>query len=527
MPLEELVDYLKNWVPPKEESLADEAMAPTPEGLGRELVKLVAEEPEKYASVIGKFMDPAMDRTFVRHLIHGFNDALKAQKAIPYEEVLALCQWVVDQPVGDKEAETRHFDQDLTWRYSRQAIGDLIEQFFLQGGNPAIELKEKIWAILKPLTADTEPDAAYEAKYGGKNMDHYTLSINTTRGKALHAMMHYALWLIRDIEKDTSVKAAPGQMPEIRIVWHEHLSKEDGSFFKAETDHAVFGYWLPLLTHLDPAWTVGMIPLAFPSKPEHSNLRLAAWSTFITYSQSSLGPTYGLLRDIYFEEVRALEGKVFERDDHRTPEFRLAEQVAALYAIGKASLDEGDLVEVFFGTAYASLTAHVIGYIGRSMTGKPHENQEELVARFKKLWEWRIKECKGIEKVPRGELAAFGWWFRAGKFGDEWALDWLEKVLKITGMGDITFHVVEQMRETILPHPMETLRCLKRIVEWWDDYWSLAPRPEAAAWQILVSALGHENREVRTLADEIVNLLGSKGLLKYGELLKKHRGGSQ
>jgi hypothetical protein len=521
MSVEELAAYLKGWKAPKEEILSDEVFEPSPEGLGRELAKIVAEDPDKYVALIEEFMVPEIDRIYVRHLIHGFSDALRNQRAIPYEQVLKLCKWVVDQPAAEGEEKLRHFDEDQSWHYPRQAIGDLIELFFLRDNNPPIELRSQIWQILEPLAADLEPNADYETQYGGKNMDYLTLSINTTRGKALHAMMHYSVWVKRNIKIMQEREATMADLPEIKAVWEAHLGNAEGPFYYSETDHAVFGDWLPLLNYFDPEWTKSMIPAVFPEDPALRNLRLAAWSTFLSYSRASLGPTYALLKDIYFAEVRALKGKGFERDDHTTPEFKLAGQVMSLYAIGKVTLAEGDLVDLFFDSANAGLTAHAIFTIGNGMTGR-HENEQELVAQFKPLWEWRIEKCGGIDKVPKEELVNFAWWFRAGKFGDDWTFGYLEKILRITGLGQLSFHVIDQMKSTIQDYPMETLRCFKRIVEWQDEYWALVPREEGAAWQVLNQGLAHEKPEARVLADEIVNLLGSKGFLKYRDLLKKH-----
>jgi len=85
-----------------------------------------------------------------------------------------------------------------------------------------------VWHILKLLTEDPDPTPEHEARYGGSNMDPATLSINTTRGEAMHAVVSYALWVRRHIDSQADAEDQPrrgfDEMPEVREVLDAHLN---------------------------------------------------------------------------------------------------------------------------------------------------------------------------------------------------------------------------------------------------------------------------------------------------------------
>ena len=58
----------------------------------------------------------------------------------------------------------------------------------------------------------------------GRTLEPSTLAINTVRGKALNAVVAYALWVRHDLDKQNPVPAMTfDAMPEVRAVLDEHL----------------------------------------------------------------------------------------------------------------------------------------------------------------------------------------------------------------------------------------------------------------------------------------------------------------
>lgn len=519
MSMDDLVDYLKNWKP------SGEWTAPTPDGLGSALGSLVAEHPDKYSALIERFMDKDMDPTYVRHLISGFCRAVEGKKSIPFEPVFRLCKWVVDQPVkiaGRKVPKhlREDFEMDADWRSARIEIARLNEKLFEDKLGLPYDLREAIWRILEPLTNDSEPSLEYEAKHGGDKMDPLTVSINTTRGKALHAAMHYAMWICRQIKK--AENRAPDftdpELQKVREVLDSHLDPDKSPFAANQTDRAVYGHWLPQLVHVDAEWVRTNLNRLFPTEPENRRLREATWDTYLTYS-NLYTPVYDIVRNVYREEVERLAEKSVKEDSSRTPEKRLVEHVVVLYVRGKVGLDDNDLVDVLFRKAPEELTAYAMDFIGRSMNGRgPIES--EAVKKFKALWDWRAKVTEDMKTMLDKELSAFGWWFASGLFDDDWTFPYFETVLKRTLINQSKRYVFEHMSRVFKDHSKESLQCLRLFIEKNDDPWFLQPHMKTGVLQVLEQGVAHENPEIREAAVDIVHLLGSKGYLQYRVLLK-------
>ena len=81
----ESVEFLRSWKPP-----TSVLFEPSPEGLGRVLQEVVAEEPQRFAKEAERFK--GLDPTYVRALISGLEKALKQQKNFEWSpDILQVC----------------------------------------------------------------------------------------------------------------------------------------------------------------------------------------------------------------------------------------------------------------------------------------------------------------------------------------------------------------------------------------------------------------------------------------------------
>ena len=415
MPMAELLQYLKDWKP------SGKWMAPTPDGLGSVLNEMVANAPENFTAQIDRFMDKDLNPTYVKYLFRGFIRAIENKKPLQFESVFKLCKWVLNQ--SDKhpsrkipEGLRENFDIDLNWKSTRHEIARLFEEkiFKDETGLP-FELKEDAWAIVNILTEDPDPTLEYEKEYGGDNMDPLTLSLNHTRGKALHAVMSYAMWLYRRINQRENKKVTLADMSWVQTVLENHLNIKN-SYGMCQTDRAIYGQWLPQIVHIGADWVTKNLDLIFPRVTELQPLREAAWNTYLLYSSQLYHNVTRLIEKIYREEILALEKKDIGEDMYKSPETRLAEHIVIQYLWKEFELEDGGLVDLLFQKAPEKLNAHTLYYLGRDVFGSKEKTDPEIVQRLIKLWEWRIKKANGIDKISKKELAAFGWWFAGGEF---------------------------------------------------------------------------------------------------------------
>lgn len=512
MSIPDIVEFLKTWRPPEHV-----LFRPSPEGLGRVLSSVVAQDPGPFAVEAKRFQ--GLDPTYVRAVLSGLRDALKQGGAFDWEPVLVLCGWVLSQPRDTPGRRVERMEADPGWGWTRKAIADLLSAGFGDGpGNIPIGLREKVWHILKPLTEDPDPTPEYEERYGGSNMDPDTLSINTTRGKAMHAVVRYALWVRRHREGQAEAEDQPrrgfDEMPEVREVLDSHL---DVAQEPSLAIRAVYGQWFPWLVLLDSEWARDRATRIFPIGQGEEALREAAWNTYVTFCRP-----YDNVLDILREQYRhAVERLGCRRDDTRwlaNPDERLAEHLMAFYWRGKLSLED-PLFTAFWEKAPDALRGHAIGYIGRALQQTSGEISAVILDRLKQLWAVRLARAKHSQSRADlvEEMAAFGWWFVSEKFDPGWALAQLSESLQLVRRTDPEHMVLEHLARIVDSYPQESALCLMMIAEGDREGWNLyAGRNHVR--RILEVAL--RNPTSGDEAKAIINYLGSRGFMEFRDLLE-------
>ncbi len=507
--IDEIVTFLKNWQP----SL-DEMTEPSPEGFGRELTASVASNPERFAQDALRFQ--RLDPTYVRSLLSGLQEAAKAKQGFPWQPVLDLCQWVVQQPREIPGRTDRYTHIDPGWVWTRKRIASLLSAGFSSDAGPAeisFTLRSVTWNILDPITHDADP----EKDAGG---DPATQSINTTRGEAMHTVVHYALWVRQNLEKSPDGKARLErgfeEMPEVREVLEAHL---DPTKDPAVAIRSVYGQWFPWLALLDRNWAEEHIPTIFPSDETLHHLRDAAWETYVIFCRPYDDP-FEMLQEEYRRAIARLgEDNTKWRNTYNAEE-HLADHLMTFYWRGKISLDDPEsLLVQFYEKASDKVCFHAMDFIGRIL--QDAVISEEILNRLMSFWEYRLAGIKASDSPSshESEIAAFGWWFVSGKFEDDWALNQLTEVLRMVGTVDLVDReVVERLADLTSLRPKQVVTCLRFMVEgakesWRIQGWGNYPR------KILQTAIKNPDHEVRQAAVDLINFLGACGYFEFRELL--------
>lgn len=352
-------------------------------------------------------------------------------------------------------------------------------------------------------------------------MDPLHLSINSARGKALHSVMHYTMWVCRriqgDLEEKENRKPSFKDFPEVKEVLEKHL---DVNKDKTQTSRAVYGQWIPQLILIDEKWMRDNVDQIFPKDPELLPLRESAWDTFLLYS-ALYGPVFDVLKKVYEEEVKKLSEPESDNKGDYSPKARLVEHLITLYVWGKVDLKKKGMMDTLFNKAMPELKAKAIDFVGRRQTGKSATDDKTILDKYIKLWQWREKMVGGIDKMPKEELSAFGWWFACGKFDDAWTFPRLEKVLEKTDIGHSNLYVFEHMAEIFNSYPEQSLKCLRLFMKVNRDAWFFYPHRKEGVWQILEQGIQHDNSKIREESENIIHELGSQNHLEYRELLKR------
>ena len=507
MPVTEVVEFLKTWEP--RELLF---CGPSPEGLGDVLLAVVAEDPGRFATEATRFT--RLHPTYVRSVLSGLGKAVKQDRAFDWGPVLDLCDWVLSQPLDFGDWQLYEGDPETNWSWTRQAIADLLSASFddRRSGIP-IGHRKRVWATLKSLIDELDPTPDNELCYGGSNMDPATLSNITLRGEAMHAVVRYALWVRRHLERGSRSQERPQkgfeEMPEVREVLEAHLDPAQDPSLAVR---AVYGQWFPWLAQIDPDWASTHAARVFPQDQEGEVFFEAAWSTYIARCRP-YDNVWEVLRPFYCLAVDRIGGW---RDDmwrRAAPDEMLAKHLMVFYCHGKLSLDDS-LFALFWEKAPDAVKAHAIEFVGQVK----EDISAEVLDRLKRLWERRLAVAKQAQSPSdfEEEIAAFGWWFVSGKFDTEWVIEQLVEALQIVGKAEPDHMVVEKLAEIVENYPLEAVESLRMLFESDRDGWFILGCRRYAR-NILEVAL--QDVTVRQKAERLIHYLGRRGYLEFRDLL--------
>lgn len=500
--LDELVEFLGAWKP------APGLGNPTTEGLARKLAAVVATEPVKFADAARTFRE--LDPAYVWAVLQGLREASEGYE-FDWHGVLDLAIWAATAEPGAGAAR---------WRPARLEAARLVSRGLGQG--PAkipFRFREKVWQVIRPLTDDPDPDRPIAAAVtGGLAESASAQSITTVRGEAMHAVMRYALWVRRDIEKSPDIRARLmrgfDEMPEVREVLEAHL---DPVADPSAAIRAVYGQWFAFMLMLDNRWASAAADRIFPRDPGLEYLRDAAWEAHVSFSN----PYDHLLTVIEDEYSRGVElVNRFESRPENTvsPENRLAEHLMVYYLRGKVGLDRGGLVGRFFAGASDKLRYHALAFIGRSLKNQEGMLPRDVAMRIQALWERRMLAATSAESLNgfERELSAIGWWFASGKLETSWSAKQLMKVLELGLTVEPATAVIARLKELEVSFSGMKARALSLILAREQDSVNLVAWTEDAR-TILNEAISSADDAARGTA---LNLLSFFDVQELEELVR-------
>lgn len=508
-----LVQFLADWQAPK-----DEVWGPAPEGLGQELQRAVESTPDRYAQDAEQFK--GLPPTYVRNVFGGLITVCRAGDNYPWEPVLELCKWAIEQPEPQQtEAASSRGEADPGWEWTRKAIADLVSEG-LQRDQIPFEFRETVWGILEPLSNDANPTPEHEERYGGTNMAPMTLAINTVRGEAIHAVVQYALWCARHLRPDDPALAQGPpvwrEIPEVEEVLDHHLEPANDP---SAAIRSVYGERLPWLVLLSREWVRTNLDRIFPKGPEYQYLWEAAWGSYVIFNRP-----YGDVVDIIKGAYRTAVDKLGEQGVGAWrgpgPKKRLAQHLMLLYWRGRLSLEDS-LLGRFFLKGSPEVRAAALAFIGRSLQQMDEAIPLNDPRRLCDLLESRIAAAQQDEDQDgvQEELSNFGWWFASGQLSNKWALQRLLDVLNLTdGVIQFDSAVAERLALLAFEHPSIAVACLAKMVEGDREGWHILGWQKHAR-KTLSTALSSSDEEAQSSARDIIDGLGERGNHEFRDLL--------
>ncbi|MDZ4857266.1 MAG: hypothetical protein SGJ26_20840 [Nitrospirota bacterium] len=499
----ELREYLLNWMP-------DRTSFPfsSRSDLSEVLTPLVKANPALYADGSEQWRE--LDPTYLHAIIRGFAQALQANRQLAWTPILALCSWILEQPRMIPGRSVSRHDGDPDWGGTRWWIVELLRVGFQNEGlEIPIEHRSVAWHLLEALTMDPDPEAAEDEEDFERPGQAMNRAINSVRGRAIEGLFFYPGWIKRQTG-DTG----PARLPEEALaVLERHLNPEQDPSLAIRS---LYGRWVPWILQFDRAWGTHAVSRIFPET--ESRHWLIAWDGFISFN-NPYDDIFEPMQPIYAKAISQLRCPASEADDTRhLRDERLASHLMTFYWRGHYPLeDESGLLRRFFVLAPDKVRAEAIEFLGRSLDMTANPIDPIVLDRIQRLWTLRLEQAGQDPTINQAELMAFGWCFGSKKFEARWAIENLLGVLRLTHNIDPDFLVLECLPDYVSEFPIAVLECVRLLIE------GQTSQIELSSWEgdlrrIFMQTREHLMPEVRNAGNEVIELLGRRGYVNYGDL---------
>jgi len=515
---EQIIGFLATW----EEPNGRYGPEPSTEGLARALSELAEQEPERTSRLSNRLR--GLRAYYTYWTLIGLSSAVRNKKTVEWEPVLELVNWLLEQETRLVGGEPEPEDESTVFGWARKEAAALVEAGLVSTESPIpLERRQDVWQILTRLADDADPVPDREQREGGSSFDPATLALNSTRGRALRAVVTYGLWVRRlsGAEGDGDAPEGFDAMPEVRELLETHL---DPARDPSTAVRTVYGQSLPQLAYLDVSWVRANAPCIFPRDETLAHLREAAWGAYIVFS-----PPYNDLLEVLRSDYELAVERVGEQraglrwiGSSESPDERLADHLMTFYWRARLSLDEDELVRRFFAIAPGELRAHAIEFLGRS--ARDFDRLEDDIAkRLEELWEMRISQgLDDLNDDSHSELKAFSWWLSASSLPLDWRLAQLERLLDAGVIPAPEFLVFEIFQAGVGEAPAAVARLLRRYLDGIRDTWAISAHTgELEA--ILRTALDAPDPVAHDQALETIQWLGALGFRQFRALLRRDR----
>ena len=458
----QIIDKLRTWRPDERPPWS---RGPSIAGFGRVFKDIAQERVAEFIPLLNQLK--SLEPTYTRSYLQALDQALREGVSFCWVEPLRLMQSVVEHPF-EPDLEVHDRERDPGWRWSRGTVASVLNTGFSHRENRIpFECRDEAWRVLKPLTEDPDPSPSREATYGDSNMDLFSRAINSNRGRAIDAVVHYALWCRRELEAQGE---DPGVgfdlMPEVRSVLERHL---DPDIDPSPAVRSIYGRWLPWLFLLDQEWVTENLARILPAEPGLVELRDAAWATYIA-TCPPYNSVFRPLRTEYEAAVnRVPSGAVVGAPSHRGLDVKLGEHLVTLYS---RNVTPQLLLDRFFQQADDDLAATVMENLGRTLLKTDGEVPAATGRRIQQLWQERLDAISRNPGEHRRESQAFALTFAAAKLDEEWELTSLSRAM-LPGTSSL-FHgllVMERLAQLAPNRPLAATRLTLELLRHTDNEW--------------------------------------------------------
>lgn len=485
----ELVTLLGTW------TSGDTWMAPTHEGLSRDLDALLTKNPRALSGEGAAIL--TLRPTYIRAVLSGWNHALRDGADIDVPEALEVVRAVLEHPdESDIEPEGRAFDDDKDFVPAKQEASSLLSELLSKAPERG-EFAETTRTAVDILLASLEDEAAW-GRYAGESyegMDPLTLSLNSRWPMNVDSLIG-----LLSFGENAPWFSMAGTALE------RELARDDAR----GASYAVLGKGVARLFNGARRWLDAHLDQFFGSAKGLSRAQQIALTTALATHRVH-PDLLEILRGPIEAAIKLGGGiEMGWRGNHSGPEL-LGTWIVNCLIWGDIAQDD-PLVQTYFSDAMPADRGAVLGQVG---FGFMHAEKidDEFRDRFGRLWDARMDHVREHPE-DREELKDFYWLVRSEKFPVSW---WLPRLIEAKRLdATLTTHgmVGEQLASAAQVMPAEALEALELLMDHDDDEGaSDYDFIEHSLGPVIAAALRTNEPGLRTKARKFMNKLGRRGII--------------
>jgi len=415
--VDKIIQEIKTFNPSKIEKKIFTTDSDLIEGLANDLADCVKENPNKYALEIEKFIE--LDWIYKYHLIYGLTNAWKEKKKFDWSKVFDFFLKILDEVFFASQ------EQYVIWLKGQ--IASLIEDGTKNDENAfdkrhLPQAKKVLFLLIK--NKEVEQIEYLE--------DMSTYVLNSINGKALHALVNYALRYGR-LNSSKNIK------------WEEDVKE----FFTKQLDEnteysksifTILGDYLPNLRFLDKEWIDSNFNQIFPKK--NDDLWEIAISGYFLYSSTVYTDIYEQFKQ-YGHIDKALKFKF--RSDHAKQ--KVIQHICIMFNSSKDNETIFDVIEAKDKESILEIIRFMWQVDKKNIT---KETRTKILILWQKIFEVFREDNSNCSQDIFSTLSK--WFVFIDAISDE-ILPYLKLTAKNTEKNHNSYFIVEELERLVKDSP--------------------------------------------------------------------------
>lgn len=479
------------------------------ESLARTFQSLVSKDPTKYLDFATLLIDPTIRFVYTYNFLFGIREAIRNNGAKLTNDILSLCEFVISQ---EKDPYENPPDLHEAGLFTAQLEVAHLLNDTVQSDDPYLSSEQlyRIRKLLLDLAHHINPSKEDDERNEMSPFDH---AINCVRGEAMHGLINYSLYHVRqkqNINKDKKWFIEE----EIIEILNEKIDYEKEP---SPAIRSVIGSYLTQIYFMSKEWTTTKIDVIFPPTEIFEQYWRAAWSGYLIGSNINK-ELFNCLISQYQRGLRKLNQP--KDNSINDPSERLAQHVMVAYLNDMTDFgDENHILDLFYENAPDGLRAQAIFWLSKVLENEKPAIDSPLWLKCWSLWKNRFEYAEKQEPVQNGqEISDYMRWLEYCPLSLDVLFPMLFNSIKYFQDSYDVMQITKYAAKYCELSPVEAITLLHNCITtakelWWNP-------EEEVERNILTVALKSKNGEAKGIAIDLINYHGEKGDYRWKDLLE-------